>query len=147
MGGLGQRGRELLKEMERLGIILDVTHLCDESFWEVLDHFQGRIWVDDHDLQIVKTCGKNVPERAPSADQKKKKKKKKQISEQSVSPTVVTYREQIDGKYWLPTYVRSDETLHFIYGNDIHIREVIKYLRYKRAEMQAGSAVVQAQQP
>src|SRR5262245_13713034 len=35
-GGLGQRGRELLKEMERLGIILDVTHLCDESFWEAL---------------------------------------------------------------------------------------------------------------
>ncbi|MBI3849263.1 MAG: membrane dipeptidase [Verrucomicrobia bacterium] len=43
-GGLGQRGRELLREMERLGIILDVTHLCDESFWEALDHFQGRLW-------------------------------------------------------------------------------------------------------
>lgn len=43
-GGLGTRGRELLKEMERLGIILDVTHLCDESFWEALDHFHGQIW-------------------------------------------------------------------------------------------------------
>jgi membrane dipeptidase len=43
-GGLGQRGRELLKEMERLDIILDVTHLCDESFWEALEHFRGPIW-------------------------------------------------------------------------------------------------------
>src|SRR5438132_5487713 len=43
-GGLGQRGRELLKEMERLDIILDVTHLCDESFWEALDHFDGAVW-------------------------------------------------------------------------------------------------------
>ena len=43
-GGLGHRGRGLLKEMERLGIILDATHLCDDSFWEALDHFHGRIW-------------------------------------------------------------------------------------------------------
>lgn len=43
-GGLGWRGRELLKEMERLGLILDVTHLCDESFWEALDHFGGAVW-------------------------------------------------------------------------------------------------------
>jgi membrane dipeptidase len=43
-GGLGTRGRELLKEMERLGIILDVTHLCDDSFWEALDHFHGPVW-------------------------------------------------------------------------------------------------------
>lgn len=43
-GGLGPRGRELLAELERLGIILDVTHLCDESFWEALDHFEGRLW-------------------------------------------------------------------------------------------------------
>ena len=43
-GGLGSRGRDLLREMERLGIILDVTHLCDESFWEALDCFQGPVW-------------------------------------------------------------------------------------------------------
>ncbi len=43
-GGLGPRGRELLAEMERLGMILDVTHLCDESFWEALDHFRGPVW-------------------------------------------------------------------------------------------------------
>jgi membrane dipeptidase len=43
-GGLGASGRELLREIERLGIILDVTHLCDESFWEALEHFHGRLW-------------------------------------------------------------------------------------------------------
>jgi len=43
-GGLGPHGRELLKEMERLGIILDATHLCDDSFWEALDHFAGPVW-------------------------------------------------------------------------------------------------------
>jgi membrane dipeptidase len=52
-GGLGERGRELLKEMERLGIILDVTHLCDESFWEALDHFQGRIWASHSNCRAL----------------------------------------------------------------------------------------------
>src|SRR5919109_3512268 len=43
-GDLGPRGRELLREMERLGIILDVTHLCDESLRDALDHFRGPLW-------------------------------------------------------------------------------------------------------
>jgi membrane dipeptidase len=43
-GGIGSQGRALLKEMERLGMILDTTHLCDESFWEALDHFHGPVW-------------------------------------------------------------------------------------------------------
>jgi membrane dipeptidase len=43
-GGLTSRGRDLLREMERLGIILDVTHLCDESFREALDVFRGAVW-------------------------------------------------------------------------------------------------------
>ena len=43
-GDLGTQGRELLKEMERLGIILDVTHLCDESLRDALDHFGGPLW-------------------------------------------------------------------------------------------------------
>jgi len=42
--GLGPRGRELLAEMNRLGMILDVTHLCDDSFWEAVDCFPGRLW-------------------------------------------------------------------------------------------------------
>jgi len=43
-GDLGEPGRELLREMERLGIILDVTHLCDESLRDALDHFDGAVW-------------------------------------------------------------------------------------------------------
>jgi membrane dipeptidase len=43
-GDLGTQGRELLKEMERLGIVLDVTHLCDESLRDALDHFRGPLW-------------------------------------------------------------------------------------------------------
>lgn len=52
-GGLGARGRELLKEMGRLGIILDVTHLCDESFWEALDHFHGPIWASHSNCRAL----------------------------------------------------------------------------------------------
>jgi membrane dipeptidase len=43
-GGLGEKGRALLREMDRLGIILDASHLCDESFWESLDVFRGPVW-------------------------------------------------------------------------------------------------------
>src|SRR6266478_2892974 len=52
-GGVGNRGRELLTEMERLGIILDVTHLCDESFWEALDHFHGRLWASHSNCRAL----------------------------------------------------------------------------------------------
>ena len=81
-------------------------------------YFQGRIWVDDHDMQIVKTCGKSVP------DIRKK-------NEENLMPKFVTYREQIDGRYWFPTYTRADDDLHFS-GSDVHIREIIKYTNYKR---------------
>jgi len=52
-GGLGQIGRDLLKEMDRLGIILDVTHLCDESFWEALDHFSGPVWASHSNCRAL----------------------------------------------------------------------------------------------
>ncbi|WP_018622586.1 dipeptidase [Spirosoma luteum] len=43
-GGVGPAGQALLQEMERLNIILDATHLCDDSFWEALDYFNGPVW-------------------------------------------------------------------------------------------------------
>ena len=43
-GGIGRKGRELLKELERFNIILDATHLCDESYREAMDHFSGHVW-------------------------------------------------------------------------------------------------------
>jgi hypothetical protein len=86
-------------------------------------YFQGRIWVDDHDFQIVKTYGQAVPE---TRDTKKKGNK-----EEHLYPKFTTWRQQIDGKYWFPTYTRADDTLHFNL-NDIHIREIVKYEDYKR---------------
>ena len=52
-GGVGERGRELLREMERLGIILDATHLCDDSFWEALDHFHGPVWASHSNCRAL----------------------------------------------------------------------------------------------
>ena len=85
-------------------------------------YFQGRIWVDDHDLQIVKTYGQAVPE---IKDTKRKGK------EEHLYPKFTTWRQQIDNQYWFPTYTRADDTLHFNTG-DIHIREIVKYEDYKR---------------
>jgi len=80
--------------------------------------FQGRIWVDNQDFQIVKTCGKNVP------DIRKR-------NEENLTPKFVTYRQQVDGEYWFPTYTRADDVLHFSSG-DVQIREIVKYTNYKR---------------
>lgn len=52
-GGIGLRGRELLAEMDRLGMILDATHLCDESFWEALDHFHGPVWASHNNCRAL----------------------------------------------------------------------------------------------
>ena len=86
-------------------------------------YFQGRIWVDDHDFQIVKTYGQAVPE---IRDTKKKGNKTEHLY-----PKFTTWREQIDNQYWFPTYTRADDTLTFSTG-DIHIREIVKYEDYKR---------------
>jgi len=85
-------------------------------------YFQGRIWVDDHDFQIVKTYGKAVPDTHDT---------KRHGKEEHLYPKFTTWRQQIDGKYWFPTYTRADDTLHFNL-NDIHIREIVKYEDYKR---------------
>jgi hypothetical protein len=77
--------------------------------------FQGRVWVDDQDLQIVKVRGKGVPEGKQRY------------------PTFETYREQIDGKYWFPTYTSSDEALTFPNGEVVHIRVRIKLSEFVRA--------------
>jgi membrane dipeptidase len=52
-GGIGQTGRDLLKEMERLNIILDATHLCDDSFWEAMDHFHGNVWASHNNCRAL----------------------------------------------------------------------------------------------
>jgi hypothetical protein len=83
-------------------------------------YFQGRLWVDDHDFQIVKTYGKSVPEIRP-----------KHGDDEHLYPKFTTWRQQIDGLYWFPVYTRADDELHFKMA-DIHLREIIKYEDYKR---------------
>jgi hypothetical protein len=81
-------------------------------------YFQGRLWVDDHDLQIVKTYGKAVP------DMIKK-------NQQNLFPHFTTYRENLFGDLWLPTYTRTDDTLRFREG-PIHLLATVRYSNYKR---------------
>jgi len=76
--------------------------------------FIGRIWVDDHDLQIVKSKGKAIPE-----------------TKINKFPVVETYREQIDGKYWFPTYAYADDDLIYDSGTSMRIRMQVKYTDYK----------------
>ena len=51
-GGVGEKGRALLREMERLSIILDATHLCEESFWESLDLYRGPVWASHNNCRV-----------------------------------------------------------------------------------------------
>lgn len=94
-------------------------------------YFKGRVWVETHDLSVVKSCGKNVPDPTATPKQREQARKKHEAAPEEVSPTFVTYRELIDNKYWLPTYVRSDEDLRFANADSIHIKEVIRYQNYR----------------
>jgi len=84
-------------------------------------YFEGRIWVDDHDFQIVKLTGKSVP------DIRIKKKKK---IEENLFPKFTTWRQYIDG-YWFPTFSSADDTLHFS-GGDVRLKQILKFTDYKR---------------
>jgi hypothetical protein len=91
-------------------------------------YFQGRVWVDDHDFQIVKTYGKTVPDlcnNRPCSEVKKRG------DQENLFPKFTTWRQQIDGQYWFPVYTKADDELHFKM-EDVHIREIVKYEDYKR---------------
>ena len=91
---------------------------------EERDHryFQGRVWVDSQDFQIVKLCGKSVPDLVHVRKNQR----------QDLRPSFVGYRQQVDGQFWFPAYVRSDDILNFRNGS-IHLHEVVKFTKYKRA--------------
>jgi len=76
--------------------------------------FEGKIWVDDQDLQIVRTVGKPVPQ-----------KKDNQF------PAFETIRQMIDKKYWFPVWTHAEDHLHFS-SDTVHIEETITYADYKR---------------
>ncbi len=87
-------------------------------------YFQGKIWVDADEFEIVVTSGKNVPD-----DLRK--------GHEDLSIPFTTYREQIDGANWFPTYTKGDGVLHFPGGSgylsqDVHLRQTVKYTDYKQ---------------
>ena len=87
-------------------------------------YFQGKVWVDAQDFQIVLVNGKNVP------DDKRK-------GHEDLSPPFTTYYEQVDGKYWFPTYTKAEGVLHFsaqkgALSEDIHMRNIVRYTEYKQ---------------
>jgi hypothetical protein len=81
-------------------------------------YFQGRVWVEDKDLQIVKTRGKATGLLKRKEDQ--------------AFPTFETFRENIEGHFWFPTYTRADDFLRFKSGQEVHIRLSVRYQNYKR---------------
>ena len=83
-------------------------------------YFQGRIWVEAKDFAIVKTHGKAVPDIVG-----------KKGESENVFPTFETFRENIEGNYWFPTYTRANDTLHFS-DQDVRIRMTVRYANYKR---------------
>ena len=81
-------------------------------------YFRGRVWVDDKDLQIVKTAG-------TSTGLIRKK-------DDYAFPHFENYRENIEGHFWFPTYTRADDVLHFKNADDVHVRIAVHYSNYKR---------------
>jgi TonB family protein len=105
-------GKEKIDELDLY--IFDVAPKVMPDPKKIKDRlFSGRIWVDQQDLQIVKTKGKGVPE-----------------TKNNKFPTVETYREHIDGKFWFPTYSYADEELIFDNGGSIHVRMKVRYMDF-----------------
>jgi hypothetical protein len=77
--------------------------------------FTGRVWVDQKDLQIVKSKGKAVPD-----------------TKENKFPVVETWRENVDGKYWFPSFASSDDELVFDNGSVTKIKMRVKYTNYKQ---------------
>jgi hypothetical protein len=112
-------GRQKVDELDCY--VFDVSPKTIEKGKRYLD---GRIWVDATDLQIVVTNGRMVPD-----DTRK--------GHEDLHPPFMTWRQQIDGHYWFPVYTKGEGILHFsggygYMGDDVHIRDVIKYTDYKR---------------
>lgn len=98
-----------------------VFHVVPKKEEKGKRYFQGRVWIDSHDLQMVKLCGKSVPDIIRS----------KKNQPQEIRPMFVGYRQVVDGN-WFPAYARVDDTLHFR-AESVHVREILKFTGYKKA--------------
>lgn len=90
--------------------VFDITPKVMPSAKSKIRLFTGRVWVDDHDLQIVKSKGKAVPE-----------------TKTSRYPVVETWRENVEGKYWFPSYSSSDDELVFDNGQAVKLKIRVHY--------------------
>ena len=105
-------GREKIDELNLY--VFDVTPKAIPDPKKTKERlFTGRVWVEDQGLQIVKTHGKGVPE-----------------TKINKFPNVETYREEIDGRYWFPTYTYADEELIFDNGEPLHIRMKVRFSEF-----------------
>lgn len=105
-------GKEKIDELNLY--VFDVSPKVMPTAKSKVRLFSGRVWVDDTDLQIVKSKGKAVPE-----------------TKESRYPIVETWRENIDGKYWFPAYSASDDELVFDSGQVVKLKMRVKYSDYK----------------
>jgi hypothetical protein len=108
-------GKERIDELDLF--VFDVTpKVMPDPKKSKLRLFTGRIWIDDRDLMIVKSKGKAVPE-----------------TKTNKFPVVETWRENIDAKYWFPSFVSSDDELVFDNGQVVKLRMRVKFTDYKQA--------------
>lgn len=80
--------------------------------------FKGRIWIDDRDMQLVKAKGKGVPEGKQRF------------------PVFETYREQIDGRFWFPSFTYADDKLILSNGQMLHIRMRVRFTDFENPPSQ-----------
>ena len=112
-------GRQRVDELDTY-----VFAVAPKTFEKKQHYFQGKVWVDQQDLQIVLINGKTVPQDT-------------RPGHEDLQPPFTTYYEQVDGKYWFPTYTKAEGNLHFSASNgalsqDVHMRNVVKFTDYKQ---------------
>jgi Domain of unknown function (DUF4440) len=95
-----------------------VFDISPKAMEEGRRYFEGRIWVDAQQYQIVKSSGKPVPDIYNQ-------------NGENLFPSFTTYRNLVDGKYWFPSYTKSDDYLHFS-QQSVHVIETVDYTNYKR---------------
>jgi hypothetical protein len=112
-------GRQRVDELETY-----VFAVAPKTFEKNQHYFQGKVWVDQQDFQIVLINGITVPQ-------------DKRRGHEDLQPPFTTYYEQVDGKYWFPTYTKAEGELHFAGGEgylaqDVHMRNIVRYTDYKQ---------------
>ena len=105
-------------QQDTSGVHCYVFDISPKAMEEGRRYFEGRIWVDARQYQIVKSTGKAVPDIYNK-------------SGENLFPSFTTYRGLVDGKYWFPSYTKSDDYLHFS-EQTVHVIETVDYTNYKR---------------